>query len=72
MQAIKIDSQKDRCLISIQKDMFDSDELIRILKWLRGESLAQKANIGDEILEVEKQINQDWWKKNEHLFAAKK
>ncbi len=63
MQAIEIDSQKDRYLISIQKDMFDSDELIRILKWLRVESLAQKANIGDEILEVEKQINQDWWKK---------
>jgi hypothetical protein len=71
MQAIEIDSQKDRYLISIQKDVFEQDELLNILKLLRVESLAQSANIGDEIFEIEKRINQDWWVKNEHRFVSK-
>ncbi len=72
MQAIEIDSQKERYLISIPKDVFDQSELLGILQLLRVESLAQKANIGDEVFEVEKQINQNWWEKNKNRFAIEK
>lgn len=68
MEILTIDSQKDRYIISIEKEAFDKDFLLDILEKLKAEALAKKMNIGDDISELANEIKRDWWERNKGKF----
>ena len=68
MEAITIESEKDRYVISIDKQAIDKEYVYDLLKSLHTEQLAQKMNIDDSILEIGEQIKLDWWEQNKHKF----
>lgn len=70
MQAISIRSEQDQYIINIDKKLFDTETIIRMVEWLRLEGLASRMNTGDEILEIDEDIKKDWWERNRDRFEA--
>jgi hypothetical protein len=68
MTSIKLDTQNDKYLISIDKSAFDKAWIVRFLENLRMEELAHQLNFGDEIEEIGDEIKANWWAKNKHRF----
>lgn len=71
MQAVNIRSDQDQYIININKNLFDKEVIVKILEWLRLEELAGKMNTGDDILEIDEEIKQDWWERNKNRFEVK-
>lgn len=70
MQAIEIQNQPDRYVISIAKSAMDKDTLLSLLQTLQLEQLAQKIDFDDSILELAEQINTGWWQANKERFIG--
>lgn len=70
MQAIEIQNQPDRYVISIAKDAMDKDTLLRLLETIQLEQLARKIDFDDSILELAEEINTGWWQANKERFIA--
>lgn len=70
MQAIEIQNQPDRYVISIAKDAMDKDTLLRLLETIQLEQLARKIDFDDSILELAEEINTGWWQANKGRFIG--
>ncbi len=70
MNAINIQNQPDRYVISIDKNAVSSDFMIDLLERLQLEQLAQKIDFDDSILELGKEINANWWQQNKQRFIG--
>lgn len=70
MNAINIQNQPDRYVISIDKNAVSSDFMIDLLERLQLEQLAQKIDFDDSILELGKEINANWWQQNKQRFTG--
>lgn len=70
MNAINIQNQPDRYVISIEKNAVSSDFMIDLLERLQLEQLAQKIDFDDSILELGKEINANWWQQNKQRFIG--
>ncbi len=68
MEAIKIDTTKDKLIITIDKDSVDAEFIKRILKLYKINQLASKGNLKKDILKIAEEIDSEWWKKNSESF----
>ena len=51
-------------ILRINKNGFDENYLISLLKRLQVEELAKKSEYNSDVLSIAEQINQEWWEKN--------
>ncbi|MVM39078.1 hypothetical protein GO730_18580 [Spirosoma sp. HMF3257] len=68
MNAINIQNQPDRYVISIDKKAVSQEFMLELLERLQIEQLAQKVNFDDSILALGEEINTNWWQQNKHRF----
>ena len=68
MDNLIIENKGDQMILTLNKKAFDKNYLISLIKRLRLESFAQKANFDSSILNIAGQINQDWWDDNGEKF----
>lgn len=64
MEAISVESGKDKWLITVDANALDKDFVISLVEKLRLEYLAQKTNFDEEIESFGEEIKTDWWNKN--------
>lgn len=68
MDAIQIESQTDKYVISINKNLFNTDLLMELIERFQIEQMAQKIGIDESIVELGNEINKNWWQTNKHRF----
>lgn len=68
MKNLEIENKGNQMILKINKDMFDKDYLISLVKRLKVEELACKSELDSEILNIAEEINEDWWKNNSDNF----
>lgn len=68
MKNLKIENKGNQMILKINKDGFDEDYLISLLKRLQVEELAKKSDFTSKIFDFAEQINQEWWDKNGEQF----
>jgi hypothetical protein len=70
MDGLEINSQENKLIISMDKNLFSFQTLNHVVDYLKLEALLNKANFSEEILEVGEQIKKDWWEKNKNTYLA--
>ncbi|MBN8826421.1 MULTISPECIES: hypothetical protein [unclassified Spirosoma] len=68
MNAINIQNQPDRYVISIDKKSVSQEFMLDLLERLQLEQLAQKIDFDESILALGEEINATWWQQNKHRF----
>lgn len=68
MKNLIIENKGNQMILKINKDGFDEDYLISLLKRLQVEELAKKSDFTSKIFDLAEQINQEWWDKNGEQF----
>jgi len=68
MENLVIENNENQIIFKLNKDSFDDNFLISLVKRLQIESLAKKSKFDPEIFDVAEQINQDWWNNNGEEF----
>jgi hypothetical protein len=68
MNAISIQNQPDRYVISIDKKAVSPEFMLELLERLQLEQLAQKVDFDDSILTLGEEVNATWWQQNKHRF----
>ncbi len=68
MNAIDIQNQSDRYVISIDKKAVSQEFMLELLERLQIEQLARKIDFDDSILALGEEINANWWQQNKHRF----
>jgi hypothetical protein len=68
MEAVEVTSLKDRVIISIDKSLINKEYLLNLLDRLQVESLSQKANFDEKVLDISEEIKKNWWKENKDRF----
>jgi hypothetical protein len=68
MNAIDIQNQPDRYVISIDKKGVSQEFMLELLERLQLEQLAQKVDFDESILALGNEINANWWQQNKHRF----
>ena len=64
MQAINVETTADRFLISIDKNLYTKEMLLRVLNQFRLESLAHQVDFEQSIEEFGEEIKDSWWQQN--------
>ena len=68
MTSIKLDTQSDKYLISLDKAAFDMEWLQVLIQKLRTEELAKQFDFDEDIEAIGEQIKAEWWAKNKSRF----
>ncbi len=68
MEALEIKSFDDKIVITISKKSVNPDFVVNLLNYLRIEELIRKADFKKEILQIGKEIQREWWRKNKERF----
>lgn len=68
MKNIEIKNEGNQMILKLNKEGFDEDYLISLVKRLQIEELAKKSEFSSDILNIAEQINQDWWDENGEEF----
>ncbi|CCH02142.1 hypothetical protein FAES_4142 [Fibrella aestuarina BUZ 2] len=68
MNAVTLETQDDRFLISIDRDYVDQEFLINLVERIKLEHLVRKAGFDESIEELGEQIKADWWAANRDRF----
>lgn len=71
MDAITLETQDDRFIISIDRDYLDKETLTRLIDQIKIEHLVQKADFDESIEELGSKIKADWWEKNKDRFLRR-
>ena len=64
MEAVKLETQDDRFLISIDRNYVNQEFIIRLIEKIKLEHLVQKADFDESIEELGQNIKTTWWDKN--------
>ena len=64
MENIVIKSNKDELVLKLNRQFFNSNYLIALVKRIQMEEIAQKSEFDPAILDLANEINQSWWEKN--------
>lgn len=64
MDAVTLETQNDRFLISIDRQYVDQEFLIKFIERIKLEHLVHKVDFDESIEELGKKIKADWWAKN--------
>lgn len=70
MQAIDLQTTKDKFLISIDKDSVDKEFLLGLIGKIRLETLVRKADFDERVEDLGEEIKADWWEKNKDRFIT--
>jgi hypothetical protein len=68
MEDLVIENSGNQMILKLNKNGFDDNYLISLVKRLQIENLAKKSKFDSQILNVAEQINNDWWKNNGEEF----
>ncbi len=68
MEHLVIENKGNQMILKLNKNGFNENYLISLVKRLQIESLAQKAEFDSKILHVAEKINRDWWSKHGDNF----
>lgn len=68
MEAINIQSTDKEVLIRLDKSDISTEALVKIVKRLQVEFLAQKAGFVGNLLDIAEEIDENWWKVNGEEF----
>lgn len=68
MNAIDIQNQPDRYIISIDKKAVSQEFMLELLERLQLEQLAKTVDFDDSILSLGEEINANWWQQNKQRF----
>ncbi len=68
MKVIDFETTADKFLISIDKNAMKKESVLRIIKRVRQEYLAELADIDESVLELGEEIKATWWQKNKSRF----
>ncbi len=68
MKNLVIENKGNQMILKLNKEGFDENYLISLVKRLELEELAQKSGFDSDILSIAEEINQDWWNKNGGKF----
>jgi len=68
MKNLEIKNEGNQVILKLNKEGFDENYLISLVKRLQIEELAKKSEFNSDILSIAEQINQDWWDKNGEEF----
>ena len=68
MNAIDIQNQPDRYVISIDKRAVSQEFMLDLLERLQIEQLAKKVDFDDSIMALGEEINAGWWQQNKQRF----
>ena len=68
MNAIDIQNQADRYVISIDKKAVSQEFMLELLERLQFEQLARKIDFDDSILALVEEINSNCWQQNKQRF----
>ena len=64
MNALTTENSTERVLISIDKNLINTESLTNIIRFVELETMVQHINFGSELIELGKTIKQDWWQEN--------
>ena len=68
MTRIRLDTQPDKYMISIDRSAVDRQWLVQLIERLRLEELAGQFDFGEDVEALGEQIKADWWAKNKSRF----
>jgi len=68
MKGLKIQSESNQIIISMNKNNFDENYLLRMIERMNIEYLAKKADFSENIVDLTDEINQNWWKEKGKKF----
>ncbi|NJO02298.1 MAG: hypothetical protein HC880_11960 [Bacteroidia bacterium] len=68
MEAINIETTDKEVLIRLDKSDMSTEALVRIIKRLQVEFLAQKAGFTGSLLDIAEEIDTTWWRENGEDF----
>jgi len=64
MEAISLETQDDKFLITVDKNSFNKEFVIQLIDRLQMEYLAEKVDFSDDIENLGEDIKAEWWKNN--------
>ena len=68
MSSLTIENTGDEMLIRFNRDTFNNEYLLSLLKRLEVESTAQTAQFSDDIKKLADEIDTGWWERNKDSF----
>jgi hypothetical protein len=68
MQAIDLQTNEDKFLISIDKNSVDKEFLLGLIEKIRLETLVRKADFDESVEDLGEEIKAVWWEKNKDRF----
>lgn len=68
MDSIIVNNSENRINISLDKSIFNNDNIIALLKRLRYQEIIRKAEFSDQIENLADDINSEWWENNAKRF----
>lgn len=68
MKNLVIENKRNQIVLKLNKEGFNDDFLVSLVKKLKVEELTLKADFDNDILDIAEQINNDWWQKNGDNF----
>lgn len=71
MENVIIENKGEQMVLTLNKNGFDENYLISLVKRLQLEGLAQKSSFSSEIQTIAEQIDQQWWDVNGEKFLEK-
>ena len=72
MNAVTLETQDDRFLISIGRDYVDQEFLIKLVERIKLEHLVREAAFDESIEALGEQIKADWWDRNKERLLNRK
>jgi hypothetical protein len=68
MNNFSIQSSGNKAVITVDLSFINIESLNRLFDRLRLEQLVKQANFSDEVIEIGKEIKQNWWQKNREEY----
>lgn len=68
MNNFSIQSSGNKAVITVDLSFINIDSLNRLFDRLKIEQLVKQANFSDEVMEIGKEIKQNWWQKNREEY----
>lgn len=68
MSALSIHTIGNEVVIRLNKENFSDAYLMSLLRRLRLEELAQKAQLDEQLISLAEEINRQWWEENNQKF----
>jgi hypothetical protein len=68
MMTFQVQQTAETMQVVFDRKHFSDEELLKILSFLRLEFLAKKIDFDEDIEDLGREINRDWWLKNKTRF----